>query len=194
MAPIHQRARTSVVAKTPRKGFTLVELMTTIAVMAILTSIALADFINPLVDLRQKTLAAEFAEVITLARQEADSRRQVVTLCPRSPSGGCLAAAANWNTGWVLFQDTDADGVVDSGEPIILVRGKLDERSTLGPDGKTISFDPEGMVIDIPSGTRSFRVSDSKVLSAKRYLVVGRAGRASNLALADCTTDKGCTP
>ena len=57
--------------KQLQQGFTLIELMTTIAVMAILTTIALADFVNPLVDMRQSSLASEFADTLSLARSEA---------------------------------------------------------------------------------------------------------------------------
>lgn len=175
------------------KGFTLIELMTTIAVMAILTTIALADFVNPLVDMRQSSLASEFADTLSLARSEAQRRRQVVVLCPRSVTGSCQAGAANWNSGWVMFQDTDVDGTVDSGEDIIQVRSNLDKRTTLGPNGSLIAMDPQGATIDLTAGTRTFQLSDSNV-SNKRYVVLGRAGRARSLAQTDCTAEKGCTP
>jgi type IV fimbrial biogenesis protein FimT len=195
------RARPPVALPSHPKGFTLIELMTTIAVMAILTTIALADFVNPLVDMRQSSLASEFADTVSLARSEAQRRRQVVVLCPRSVSGGCQAGAANWNSGWVMFQDTDDDRTVDSGEEVIQVRSNLDNRTTLvalGPAGApevdpTIAMDPQGATIDLTTSARTFRFSDSNV-SSKRYVVLGRAGRARSLAQADCTSDKGCTP
>ncbi len=177
------------------KGFTLIELMTTIAVMAILTTIALADFVNPLVDMRQSSLASEFADTLSLARSEAQRRRQVVVLCPRSVSGGCQAGAANWNSGWVMFQDNDADRTLDGDEQVIQVRSNLDARATLAatedPKGDPIAMDPQGATIGLQTGSRTFQFSDSKV-SNKRYVVLGRAGRARSLAQADCTPEKGC--
>jgi type IV fimbrial biogenesis protein FimT len=179
------------------KGFTLIELMTTIAVMAILTTIALADFVNPLVDMRQSSLASEFADTVSLARSEAQRRRQVVVLCPRSVSGGCQAGAANWNSGWVMFQDTDDDRTVDSGEEVIQVRSNLDNRTTLiateEPKGGPIAMDPQGSTIGLTTSARTFRFSDEK-MSNKRYVMLGRAGRARSLAQADCTPGKGCVP
>ncbi|MDZ7814402.1 MAG: GspH/FimT family pseudopilin [Ideonella sp.] len=175
------------------QGFTLVELMTTIAVMAILTTIALADFVNPLVDMRQSSLASEFADTVSLARSEAQRRRQVVVLCPRSVAGGCQAGASNWDSGWVMFQDSDADGTADNDENVIQVRSNLDSRTSLGPDGTAIAMDPQGATIGLTSGTRTFKLTDRNV-SSKRYVVLGRAGRARSLAQADCTSSKGCTP
>jgi type IV fimbrial biogenesis protein FimT len=187
------RARPPVALPSHPKGFTLIELMTTIAVMAILTTIALADFVNPLVDMRQSSLASEFADTLSLARSEAQRRRQVVVLCPRSVSGGCQAGAANWNSGWVMFQDTDDDRTVDSGEEVIQVRSNLDSRTTLGPNGNAIAMDPQGATIGLTTDALTFRFSDDK-LSNKRYVVLGRAGRARSLAQADCTPEKGCQP
>ncbi|MBQ0935843.1 GspH/FimT family pseudopilin [Ideonella paludis] len=182
---------------SPSKGFTLIELMTTIAVMAILTTIALADFVNPLVDMRQNSLAAEFSDTVSLARSEAQRRRQVVVLCPRSVSGGCQAGAANWNAGWVMFQDTDNDRTVDGDEAVIQVRSNLDNRTTLVATvdlpGTPIAMDPQGATIGLKDDALTFRFSDEKV-SNKRYVVLGRAGRARTLAQADCTSAKGCTP
>ena len=92
-----------------------------------------------------------------------------------------------------MFQDTDADGTVDSGEEVIQVRSNLDSRTTLGPNGNAISMGPQGATIGLTTGVRVFKFSDDKV-SNKRYVVLGRAGRARSLAQADCTSDKGCTP
>lgn len=161
--------------------------------MAILSAIALADFVSPLVDMKQSTLASEFADTLSLARSEAQRRRKVVVVCPRSAAGTCQNGAPNWNSGWVVFEDTDADGVTDAGEEVIRVRSNLEARVILGPNGDAVSMDPQGATIGLTDGVRTFKVSDSRV-SNKRYIVLGRGGRARNLSQTDCTSAKGCTP
>lgn len=80
---------------TPRlaRGFTLIELMITLTVAAILTTIAIPSFQNVI---RESRLAAQTNELITalnLARSEAIRRSQSVTV---TANGG------SWNNGWVV--------------------------------------------------------------------------------------------
>lgn len=93
------------------RGFTLVELLVTLAVAAILLALATPSLAELL---RGNRLAAANNELVTalnVARAEALRRGRPVTVCASADQRSC-AASTNWATGWVVFEDT-----VNSGAP-----------------------------------------------------------------------------
>ncbi len=92
------------------RGFTLIELMVTLAVMAIVLSLAAPSFASLLASNRMSSQTNEFIGALNLARSEAVRRSQPVAL--RS-NGGDL----NFSTGWKVFTDGDKDSDSDGGIP-----------------------------------------------------------------------------
>lgn len=90
-------------------GFTLVELMITLAVVAIVVSIAAPSMGQFIRENRAATQANNVLASIQLARSEAINRNVRVTL--RSTTGGSV-----WENGWSVFTDWNGDGVFD-GDP-----------------------------------------------------------------------------
>jgi type IV fimbrial biogenesis protein FimT len=79
------------------QGFTLVELMVTLAVAAIILAIAAPSFSQMIRDHRLITTANDFMGTMQLARSEAIRRGVQVTMLP--------ITQGDWSSGWNVFTD-----------------------------------------------------------------------------------------
>lgn len=87
------------------RGFTLVELMVTIAVMAILLAIAVPSFTDAVLGSKLSSYANNFVASAHLARSEAIKRNAAVTLCASADGTSC-ATAGGWQQGWIVLSGT----------------------------------------------------------------------------------------
>ena len=101
--------------KHKQGGFTLIELMFTVIVLAVLLAIGVPSFRDFLRNSRMAAQANDLLSAVNLARSEAVKRRGPVTLCV----GTANCAAADFEDGWLVFVDVDQDGVVDVGEDVL---------------------------------------------------------------------------
>lgn len=101
------------------QGFTAIELMVTVAVLAILAAVAAPSF-NPLIERwRVRQVSEELQSTLYFARSEAVKRSGGITILRNGDTGDCVAVGSDtslWSCGWIVFADTNNDGVQDSGE------------------------------------------------------------------------------
>jgi type IV fimbrial biogenesis protein FimT len=81
-------------------GFTLVELMVAIAVLAVLLALAAPSFTNASLPSKLRSVANSLVGAALLARSEAIKRDAVVTLCVSADGATC--GAGNWSQGWIV--------------------------------------------------------------------------------------------
>jgi len=100
-------------------GLTLIELMVTLAIAAILAGLA-APGIGALVDRQRLRRAGEdMSDALYFARREAIRRGGNVTL-RKGASEGCSAReATDWSCGWFVFEDADGNGELGPGEAVL---------------------------------------------------------------------------
>lgn len=82
------------------RGFTLLEMMVTIAVAAILVTLAVPSFNEAMLGSKLNTQANNFVASAQLARSEAIKRNAAVTLCASSNGTSCTGA---WGDGWIVL-------------------------------------------------------------------------------------------
>lgn len=184
-----------------QKGFTLLELMVTVSVAAVLLAVAapaMTDFIR---NARISAAVNDFIAGTTAARSEAMKRRTSVTMCsstaPLAATPACdNSASADWTNGWVVFADEDGDTTIDSGEDIIARQSALNAVLTVkaaAAVSKYLSFSSEGLTRNTSgaSVTGSLLFCDDRGISAigptstARAINVARTGRAQTLRQQD---------
>jgi type IV fimbrial biogenesis protein FimT len=83
------------------RGFTLFELIVTIAVTGILLSLGVPGFMNIIQNNRAVAHTNDLVTGLNLARSEATRRSSVVTICS-STNGATCNGSNDWSTGWVV--------------------------------------------------------------------------------------------
>ncbi len=90
-------------------GFTLIELIVTMAVLSIVLAIAAYSFKDLLFKGRVTSAANELVGALNLARSEAVTRGRPVVVAR-------IGSGSSWAGGWNVFVDTNDNGTLDSGE------------------------------------------------------------------------------
>lgn len=83
-------------------GFTLIEAMVAVSLMAVLLMIAVPSFNNAALGSQLRASANDLAAAAFLARSEAIKRNRVVTLC-MSADGESCSATGGWEQGWAIL-------------------------------------------------------------------------------------------
>lgn len=161
---------------TKGKGFTLVELMTAIALVSILAAIAIPNYQSFLVDLKIQNQISQLNRLILTARNYAINQQQNVTLCPLSDSNECVE---DWTEELSVFIDMNKNKAFDKhlNEKVIITKTKLKPTDKLfyGKGRKSIIFSPSGNLSGLSNGTFRFCLAgyEDKVSG----IIIARSGR-----------------
>ena len=141
-------------------GFTLLELLITMSIAAILLTIAVPSF-------RYVTNSNRIAGEVNgllgdlqFARAEAVKEGRNVTVCISTDGQSCVANATTWQSGWIVFSDPTDTGVVDPGETVLRWQKTFSSTDTLVAANSlspitlsAVTFNREGYAIGIANGT-----------------------------------------
>jgi type IV fimbrial biogenesis protein FimT len=151
--------------KNKISGFTLIEMMVTIAVLAILAAIAVPNYQRFVASSRMTAQANDFLASLQLARSEAVKRNAAVSM---------NAVGGDWAGGWEIV---DADGNV------LRVHPALEGESSLNGDATTITFQSNGQ-----AGETTFTLCNPDTsIAPGRDIEVGVSGRASVVKPGTCS-------
>lgn len=168
-------------------GFTLIELLVTITVVGVMATLALPAFNGFVQNNRTISTSNSFLKALTVARSEAAKRNGTVAICTSTDGLSCLggAAATQWENGWIIFADTNANGNVDVNENVVLAATGLAANFTLRDAtagtlfGNSIAFGPTGETgITVPAGDVFRLCRPDGDLATSRNIVINNIGRA----------------
>jgi type IV fimbrial biogenesis protein FimT len=123
-------------------GFTLIEALVVIALVAILTALAAPSFKNLIQSNSISSSVNSFLADMRFARSEAIRRGSSVVICrstspETSPAcNGTYGQHNDWKTGWIIFDDLNKDGNLDSGEPVLRVQGPITNIDSIDASSK----------------------------------------------------------
>jgi type IV fimbrial biogenesis protein FimT len=154
------------VAARANSGFTLIELMITIVVAAILMTIAVPAFQNFLRNDRQWTTANSLVMTLNAARSEAIKQDTAVSVCPTANGTSCSASSA-WSQGWIVLSSATGS------TPALTVPSLATGTTLTEASGLTaVTFLSTGMV----SAQAAFTLCDARGATQARYVQVGPTG------------------
>ena len=156
-------------------GFTMIELLITISIAAILLAVAVPNFITFVQNGRLTGQANDFVTALNYARSEAIKRGVRVTICSRATDTSC-SGSTTWDSGLLVFVDNNGDGARDAGETVLQVRQALENGNTLrGAVQQRVTYQSTGF-----SGfADTFRLCDTRGTASGRSITVIPQGRVS---------------
>ncbi|MCX7241348.1 MAG: GspH/FimT family pseudopilin [Burkholderiales bacterium] len=124
------------------RGFTLIEAMVVVAIIAILVSLAAPSFSSLI---QANTISNSVNTLLSdmrYARSESIRRGGDVVMCRSATpeSSGATCSSGNWNSGWIVFHDLNGDGVKDATDPILRVQAPLSAIDTISATGSEYRF------------------------------------------------------
>lgn len=143
-------------------GFTLVELLITVAIAAVAAAIVIPSFNDFVVGNQEKAATNSLMGAIRKARSEAVTRSAPVTLCRRTGDVCSTADDEGWKDGWLAFVDTNINDQVDAGETIIFRHTSLGDDINITPVAAledSLRFNSSGRPVNV--GTMTVAIDDT---------------------------------
>lgn len=154
-------------------GLTVLELLATVALLAVLLAIAAPSVGNLLLESRMVTAVNGLVHALHLARSAAVQQVRPVVVCRSSDGAGC-AAPGDWASGWLVFVNTDRDDppAVDPGERVLHVMQPVPDTS-IRSNRAAFVLQPADQ--RATNGTVTF--CDRRGAAAARAVIVSYTGR-----------------
>ncbi|MBX2808615.1 MAG: GspH/FimT family pseudopilin [Cellvibrionaceae bacterium] len=126
-----------------RRGFTLVELLVTLALVSLLIAAGVPGVSSFLNSMEVRSNADQLANALAFARQEAVSRVTSISICASADGESC-AGNSNWGAGWMVFEDPAVNCTRSDDEEIFRVRDMSAIRGTLQANIGCLTYDSLG--------------------------------------------------
>lgn len=169
-------------------GFTLIELMVTISIVAILASIAAPSFTDAIKANRLTAVTNELIADLALARSEAAKRGRSVSICASSNGSSCTGGS--WIGGRIVFSDTGSVGTVDGTDTIVRVTEGNTSNLTLSSNAFAnaghLQYGPTGGVSTGSTNQGTFKLCDDRVGNFGKLITITNTGRPSVTSSVAC--------
>lgn len=160
-------SRTSLVERRRERGFSLIEIMIAVLIMATLLMIGVPSFRDSLANSNIRGAAGDLGIAFNSARAMAMSLRTVVVVRP-------LGTANDWNDGWMIDFDTvvPVTGATKEKDQEFLPHPGVQVVET-GAGLTSVTFNPSGIV----TSAATFTVCDLRPNEVGRIITLDKLGR-----------------
>jgi type IV fimbrial biogenesis protein FimT len=136
-------------------GFTLIEILTVITIVAILFALGVPSYQYVTNSNRISGEVNGLLGDMQYARSEAIKEGQTVTVCSSANSttaAPTCSGTAAWQSGWIVFADANGNATVDAGETILRVQRAFPVGDTFNatPATNSVTFNREGFAMNLP--------------------------------------------
>jgi len=192
---MHPSASTRCLSRRPRSshaGFTLIEVLTVVSVIAILLALAAPNLRDFIVKSKVSGLSNEFSGALLQTRALAISNNSCVTVCAAtsisaSSTGSCSSASSNdFQSGWIIFKNPSCDATqtdpTAAGGLVLAARQGESNGYQIKPADNALSsimFDPRGGAALASQGLIHVLPPTGGATTFSRNICIDASGRAS---------------
>ncbi len=155
-----------------------------ISIVAILVTLAVPSFQSTIQSARTTTEVNSLVNDLQFARSEAIKRGQPVSICVSSDGATCLASSSSnnkWQVGWIVFNDANGSGSLDSTSDVVLRRRAAFAGSDTFVASTTttvFTYNREGFATGLTNGTVTMVLHTAPVnQQATRCVAINVVGR-----------------
>lgn len=167
-------------------GFTVLELLMTIAIASILMTVAVPSFRTMILNNRMTANVNDVVSALHLARSEAIRRNLKVSLCVSNANGdNCSANIADTmsTNGWLVITDRGVLGTIDGTDTILRNYPPIDtaDFNITYNNGLFVAFNGMGFNSNVTNGTFQFCDARGNQAGAARNIIVSPSGRVQSV-------------
>jgi type IV fimbrial biogenesis protein FimT len=180
VSTVRQASRPSRPIEASRtRGFSLLELIMTMSVAAILLTIAIPSFRYVTNSNRVASEVNGLLGDLQFARAEAIKEGKNITVCPSTDQVTC-SKSVDWETGWIVFADSNPPGyAVPAGTTALRIQTKFSSSDTFQATNDLIwvIFNRNGYAQGVAAGTTLIELQTNPVTNAwTRCLTISFTG------------------
>ena len=155
-------------------GFTLIECLVTLALAAVLMTLAIPSARQWQASQQVRAAGDRLFATLAAARARAAMSQREVWVCAGDPVSGCRQQA-HWTHGWLVFGDRNGDGLWASGEPLFRIEpGAVYARITGNRSDGRLRFLADGSA---PGSNQTLTLCHRTVATPARRVVIANTGR-----------------
>jgi type IV fimbrial biogenesis protein FimT len=152
-------------------GFTLIEVMIVIAIVAVIASYGIPRFNSMMQNGRLSTQANELQGLMQLARSEAVTNRVITRICGSTDQTTCNTNS--WEQGAIVFHDNDGNGSAAAAEMVRVMPAVTNGNTIRGANG-AISFLTDGTLVV----GAMLRICDDRAELSSRQIRLNTSGQS----------------
>jgi type IV fimbrial biogenesis protein FimT len=172
----------------PARGFTVIELMLSLVVLAIIVALGAPALNNFVIQSRMTSQINELLADVSYARNEAATRGVRIGFCASanatSAAATCSSAVSDWANGRIVFVDVDGDGSrnTGSGSTEILLKSSA---ALTGSSTMTVTWSGSG------AAPASFQFRPYGGMATANSAVIGTSTITTNVTYKICPSTSG---